>query len=186
MNQILDLSAIRFLVVEGNPNMRAIIESILRVLGARKIKTAEDAAEALSILKIYNADIITSEWMMEPLDGIEFTQMIRNAKNSPNPLVPIIMLSGHSEQVRIAEARDSGVTEFVAKPISPEVLYRRIAEIILNPRQFVRNKAFFGPDRRRRLSEKYASKLRRKTDKEALSEHIVLDDNGENVKTIQA
>jgi DNA-binding response OmpR family regulator len=74
---------------------------------------------------------------------------VRTAKDSPNPYVPIIMLSGFTEHRRITEARDAGINEFLAKPISAKSIYQRVATIIDNPRPFIRAKNFFGPDRRR-------------------------------------
>ncbi len=60
--------------------------------------------------------------------------------------------------------RDAGVNEFIAKPVSGDSLYRRIVEIIVNPRPFVRTEDFVGPDRRRRSSPDHELK-RRRTDK---------------------
>jgi hypothetical protein len=47
-------------------------------------------------------------------------------------------------------ARDAGITEFLAKPVSATLIYRRIAAMVENPRDFVETSSFFGPDRRRR------------------------------------
>jgi DNA-binding NtrC family response regulator len=63
-----------------------------------------------------------------------------------NPYVPIIMLTGHSEKKRVIPARDAGVTEFLAKPISAKALYQRILNIVANPRPFIKSKSYFGPD----------------------------------------
>jgi DNA-binding response OmpR family regulator len=78
---------------------------------------------------------------------------VRTAKDSPNPFVPIIMLTGHTEAYRVMRARDVGVTEFLAKPVSAQTLYRRLVSIVENPRQFVRAAGFSGPERRRRKGE---------------------------------
>ncbi len=161
---IFNLSALRFLVVEDDLFMCSITSSILRSLGARNIKEAEDAAEAFVILDSYNADIIITDWTMTPLDGIEFTDMIRNGENSPNPMVPIIMAAAYSDVAQVMEARDAGITEYVTKPMSPRSLYLRIAEVIEHPRQFVRTDSFFGPDRRRHRDDGTGPR-RRKTDK---------------------
>ena len=48
------------------------------------------------------------------------------------------------------EARDSGVTEIIAKPVSLRSLYSRIVAVIERPRPFIRTPDYFGPDRRRR------------------------------------
>jgi two-component system, chemotaxis family, chemotaxis protein CheY len=59
-------------------------------------------------------------------------------------------------------ARDAGVTEFMAKPISANALYQRILNIVANPRPFIKTKTYFGPDRRRTVNPNYAGPERRK------------------------
>lgn len=104
---------------------------------------------------------------MEPLDGLEFTRLIRTDKNSPNPMVPIILLTGHTEMSRVVEARDTGINEFLAKPISARGLYSRICMIIEDPRAFVRTDNYFGPDRRHQSNSGFGGVERRKADAEA-------------------
>ena len=95
------------------------------------------------------------------IDGIELTQMIRQPNGSGNPFVPIILLTGHCDKRRVMTARDAGVTEFLAKPISAKALYQRILNIVVSPRPFVRTKIYFGPDRRRNTSNAYIGPERR-------------------------
>jgi DNA-binding response OmpR family regulator len=99
---------------------------------------------------------------MPIFDGIELTQMIRQPGANANPFVPIIMLTGHSEKRRVTAARDAGVTEFLAKPLSAKALYERIVSVVINPRPFVRTKTYFGPDRRRNANASYAGPERRR------------------------
>src|SRR5205814_7236960 len=92
---------------------------------------------------------VITDWAMPIFDGLELTQMIRQPGANNNPYVPIIMLTGHSEKKRVIAARDAGVTEFLAKPISAKGLYQRILNVVANPRPFIRTRTYFGPDRRR-------------------------------------
>ena len=71
------------------------------------------------------------------------------------------MLTGHSEKRRVTVARDAGVTEFLAKPISAKGLYQRILNVVANPRPFIKTKTYFGPDRRRNTSNAYIGPERR-------------------------
>jgi DNA-binding response OmpR family regulator len=89
---------------------------------------------------------------------------VRNDEHSPNPFVPIIMITGHTEKYRVEAARDAGVTEFLAKPITAQNLFARIAEIVERPRAFVRCDNYFGPDRRRHAQDDYAGPWRRQDD----------------------
>ncbi len=133
--------------------MRALVRDILFTFGISNIQTASDGSKAYAEMRHFPADIVITDWVMEPLDGIDFTRMIRTAPDSPNPFVPIIMLTSHSSLDRVIEARDIGVTEFLAKPVTAKGLYSRIASVIENPRQFVRASEYFGPDRRRTVKD---------------------------------
>jgi DNA-binding response OmpR family regulator len=88
--------------------------------------------------------------------------MIRQPGANANPYVPIIMLTGHSEKKRVVSARDAGITEFLAKPISAKALYERILNVVANPRPFIKTKSYFGPDRRRNSNPNYVGPERRK------------------------
>ncbi len=95
------------------------------------------------------------------MDGLEFVRLVRTDTESPNPFVPVIMLTAHTEAKRVVEARDAGVTEFLAKPISAHQLYSRILAVIERPRPFIRAKAYVGPERRRRQDPKRKGPERR-------------------------
>ena len=158
----LDLSTLRFLVVEDNTHMRRIIRMLLTGYGARDVLEAEDGAGGLEAFQANSPDIVITDWVMPIIDGMELTRMLRSTESSSNPYVAIIMLTGHSEKKRVVEARDAGVTEFLCKPISARALYLRIANTIVNPRPFIQTRSYFGPDRRRFDNPSYQGEERRK------------------------
>ncbi len=143
------LKNINVLVIDDNKHMSFLISEILRALGVMKICEQNDAARAYEELKHFSADVIIVDQHMEPLSGVDFVRLVRTANTTPNPYVPIIMLTGFTEMRRVTEARDAGITEFLAKPVSAKTIYQRLASLIDNPRPFVRTKSYFGPDRRR-------------------------------------
>ena len=159
-----NLERLNFLVVDDNRHIRSLVRSLLRVLGARHIEEATDGADAYARLGTYAADVIICNWQMSPMDGLEFVRLLRTDTDSPNPFVPVIMLTAHTEAKRVVEARDAGVTEFLGKPISAHQLYSRIRAIIKHPRPFVRAKSYVGPDRRRRQDPDFKEPERRTQD----------------------
>jgi len=162
--KMLDLSAFRILVLDDNANIRSIVKMILRAMGIKDVRDTADGRKALNYLETTNIDIIITDWMMDGMDGAEFVSRVRGHKIRSKSMTPIIMLSGFTETSRVARARNMGVTEFLAKPVSPVELYLRIVEIVRRPRQFVRTETFFGPDRHRKLIPDYAGPLRRDGD----------------------
>ncbi len=157
----IDFNKLRFLVCDDNPHMRRILRTLLHSFGAREVYEADNGATALEMYCHSVPDILICDWAMPIFDGLELTQMIRQPEGSGNPFAPIIMLTGHSEKRRVMVARDAGVTEFLAKPISAKGLYQRILSVVAHPRPFIRTKNYFGPDRRRNPNQTYIGPERR-------------------------
>jgi len=146
---------LKALIVEDNVHMRTLLKSLLTALGIKHAYEANNGADAFVIMRDKSPDLVLTDLSMKPVDGIAFTREVRTAHDSPNPYVPIIMITGHTERRKVEAARDAGVTEFLAKPITAQGLILRIAEIVERPRAFVRCDGYFGPDRRRRKDENF-------------------------------
>ncbi len=155
------LEQLHVLVVEDAVHMQTLIKAILHGLGVGEVSLASDGAEGLQILRTRPVDIVFCDIKMDVLDGLEMVRMIRTAKDSPNPHVPIIMLTGRTTMADVVASRNAGATEFLAKPVTAEAIYSRIAYVIEHPRQFVKTKDYCGPDRRRRINEMYFGEERR-------------------------
>lgn len=160
---------VRVLVIEDNQPMLEICRTLLLTFGIGEVLTAKNGDEGFKIACRENPDVIIADWMMEPTDGISMTRRIRNDIASPNHYVPIILMTGFSEKKRVVQARDAGVTEFLVKPFTARDLYKRIAQIIERPRQFVRSEEFFGPDRRRKADPVYKGPYKRDSDIAAMA-----------------
>lgn len=145
--------------------MLELTKSILQTFGVGTVETAINGEDGFRKFCSTNPDLVIVDWMMDPVDGISMSRLIRNDPRSPNQYVPIILMTGFSEKRRVFSARDAGITEFLVKPFNARSLYRRVAQAIEKPRQFVRAESFFGPDRRRKSADTYNGPLRRKSDK---------------------
>lgn len=159
-----DYGQLKVLVVDDNQHMRQIMKTVLKGIGIDDPREARDGAEALSVLKNYPADMVLVDYSMAPLDGLDFTRLIRTSSDTSNPYIAVIMVTGHSERSRVTAARDAGITEFVAKPLTARSLLARMEAAVVRPRPFVRCRNYMGPDRRRRREQAYAGPYRRDAD----------------------
>lgn len=158
------LDDIKVLVVDDMAPMLSLTRSILTTFGLSQIFTAPNGQEAFDLVVKHDPDFIITDWIMEPMDGLQLTQKIRTDPKSPNPYVPIIMMTGFSSKIRVENARDNGITEFLVKPFTAQDLYARVFQIIEKPRKFVDTGQFFGPDRRRKSGKGYEGPRRRDDD----------------------
>lgn len=170
------LSDLHVLIVDDNEQMRFLLRCLLRAGGVIRISEAQTAAEAFDILRGAPVSLVLVDWRMQPINGLDFTHMLRSRSDSPNPYLPILMLTAHTEASRVAAARDAGVTGFVKKPVSARILFERMTTALTDVRDFVRTGDFFGPDRRRMQDPRYCGPFRRTEDRGRVHDTIDIDD----------
>ena len=153
------------LIVEDTMPLRRLLLSVLTTLGIGTIHTAQDGERGFQSFCQNNPDIVVTDWLMSPMNGLELISKIRKDPASPNKMVPIILMTGYGAMPRVEQARDEGMTEFLVKPFSATELAKRIAYVINKPRDFVDSARYFGPDRRRRDDSHYKGPPRRERDK---------------------
>ena len=144
------LKSVHVLIVDDQEFICSLLRHILGVLGCTHFTEVHDGISAWEVIQDNPPDLLIVDWEMQPMDGIELVKKVRNDPHSPDRFMPIVMLTAHSERPRIIAARDSGVNEYVMKPISAKILFSRLNSLIEHPRRFVRTGDYFGPDRRRK------------------------------------
>jgi CheY-like chemotaxis protein len=152
---------ITVLVVETSESMFSLTKNVLATFGVNQIYSAYSAKEGFRSFCRLKPDLVITDWLEESSNGLDLTKMIRTDPASPNPFVPIILMTGYSQKRRVMMARDSGITEFIVKPFTARTLYQRIELLIEKPRMFVKFNTYFGPDRRRKRDGEYAGPERR-------------------------
>jgi CheY-like chemotaxis protein len=148
MNIDVDLSQIIALIVDDSRYARSFIKTALQSFGIRKILEAGDGPSGLEILSRETVHLVVVDHDMAPMDGIDFTRYVRAGDMTAGDDVAIIMMSSETATEVVFQARSAGVNEFLVKPMATDALYRRIRNVLLNPKAFVRTPGFRGPDRR--------------------------------------
>lgn len=144
-----DITKLNILVLEKHVLVRKLLTEVFVEFGVPNVQSTPDPDVAWKMFSDFPTDIVLSDWT-HGIDGMAFLRKVRRSKDTPNPFVPIIVVTANTEIHHVCEARDTGMTEFLAKPVSARLLYTRIVSILEYNRPFVRASQFFGPDRRRR------------------------------------
>ncbi|MBT3550022.1 MAG: response regulator [Rhodospirillaceae bacterium] len=144
-----NLENLEVVYAEQFQHIRSMVRSVLAELGVRKIRDTSSLEEAHDMIIDHPPDFVITDWGPE-FDALKLVDWVRKGSDSPNRFTPIIVTSAFTERENVGLARDHGITEFIAKPLAPNTLYRRICMLIANARPFVECKVYFGPDRRRR------------------------------------
>ena len=118
----------RILVVDDFATMRKVIRNLLRQIGYQEVIEAEDGVSALRELRSQKIDFIISDWNMPNMSGIDFLRAVR--ADSKLSSIPFLMVTAESLKDNVVEAVKAGVSNYIVKPFTAEVLNEKIEKII--------------------------------------------------------
>lgn len=149
-------AGLKVLLVEDSGEMRRMLVALLEAMGIGEVICAPNGHAGLKLFAECAPDIVITDGAMQPMDGYEMTRAIRAMRapdNAPGQGtdIPVLMLSGQMGPEIVARARDEGVTDYIVKPVTPELLYERLVEAVTRPMHVVETANYRGPSPTRRL-----------------------------------
>ncbi|MFA6149077.1 MAG: chemotaxis response regulator CheY [bacterium] len=123
---MLDYKA-KILVVDDFLTMRRIVRNLLKQLGYENVVEAEDGEQAFVKLKGGGFGFVISDWNMPVLDGLGLIGKVRSDPELKD--LPFLMVTAEAEKAKVIEAIRAGVSNYVVKPFTAEVLREKIEKI---------------------------------------------------------
>lgn len=119
---------LKILVVDDFATMRKVIRNLLKQSGYEDIVEAEDGVVALRVLKAQKIDLVISDWNMPNMTGLELLKAVR--ADADLGKIPFLMVTAEALQDNVVEAVKAGVSNYIVKPFTAEVLNEKIVKII--------------------------------------------------------
>ncbi|MFI6601920.1 response regulator transcription factor [Nonomuraea sp. NPDC050536] len=116
----------RVLVVDDEPNIRALLSQTLRLVSF-EVKTAETGAEAIAAARDFAPDLVVLDVMLEDFDGFEVARRLGER-------VPVLFLTARDAIEDRVRGLTLGADDYVAKPFSLEEVVLRIRAILRRSR----------------------------------------------------
>ena len=120
------LEDLKVLVVADSHSVRQALKRFLLEMPVETVETAMDGADAIAKLRAFPADLAICDLHLVPLDSIGFTRRLRSADDSPNPKLPVLMLTADATAAQLRSALGAGANDFMFKPIRLDELRRKI------------------------------------------------------------
>ena len=116
---------VRILVVDDDKNTRRLLKAVLEAENYT-VLTAAGANEALEIMDREYVDLIVLDVMMPNMNGYEFTETLRDGKNT----LPILMISAKQLPEDKKKGFLAGTDDYMTKPIDEEEMLLRIRALL--------------------------------------------------------
>ncbi|GAB3663191.1 response regulator [Ramlibacter alkalitolerans] len=107
----------KLLVVDDDPVVGASFKRVLSGKGYLVV-AAENGQQALDRLKAEKFDAVFTDLRMPGMDGLQVAERVRAAQ----PWTPVVIVTGYGSPASEARALACGVSEFLHKPLSPEMI----------------------------------------------------------------
>ena len=115
----------RILVVDDDRTFRLSTAQLLRQDG-HDVEVAADAAEAADVLRSGSFDLVLLDMRMPGMDGLTAVEVLRKRGLQ----APILMISGFGTIDTAVESLHRGADHFLSKPVDPDVLSAKVAELL--------------------------------------------------------
>ncbi len=120
----------KILIAEDNTTMASALRHLLRHLGFDDVTGTDDGGEAIRLLSENQFDLVIVDWSLPSLSGVGITQWMR--KQDSYRTTPVIMVTARDQAEDVLIAVESGVNEYVLKPLDKEVLRAKINKVVHN------------------------------------------------------
>jgi DNA-binding response OmpR family regulator len=128
------LAGARVLIVEDDQDCRELICTFLERAGAKVLGVDSVAAAMDSVYRSFDPDVVLTDYSMPVANGLELIRQFRKAPSSRAIAVPILVISGHTEENWRARSLAAGAADLLTKPFDPAVLVTRIAAAVASGR----------------------------------------------------
>jgi two-component system chemotaxis response regulator CheY len=115
------------LVVDDASAMRRIVRGLLKELGFKNIREADNGQSALDELKRRKADLVVSDWNMPEMSGIDLLRAIRSDEALKS--IPVLMVTAEAKKENILAAIQAGVNNYIVKPFNAQTLQEKLTKI---------------------------------------------------------
>lgn len=127
------------LIIDDFPMIRSILANMLKDLGYSQVAEAEDGQTAWSMITKAHAagrpyGAILVDWNMPRMSGIELIERCRSMDEYRN--LPLIVVTAEREKESVLRALKAGATDYITKPITPEILGRKLEAALTKASHF--------------------------------------------------
>ncbi len=117
----------RIMYVDDEPDIRAIVEMALEMVGGFSVTLCNSGQEALERVQEAGPELVLLDVMMPEMDGPQTLAALRRMPAAA--ALPVVFMTAKVQPAEVARLRGLGAADVIAKPFDPLALSDQVREI---------------------------------------------------------
>lgn len=131
----LSLEDLDIVAIDDSKAMQGIYRSIFSSIRTKRARVYGDPERAMNAMLLEPPNVLLLDWRMESTSGAKLLRTLRLKQMDPLCFLPVIVISAYGTQTVVELAYRLGANNFLLKPISPEILIKRLQWIASDSRE---------------------------------------------------
>jgi len=136
------------LIIDDDESTRFLLKRIFKRRFTCAVIEAENGEIGLKALQEFLPDLVLLDLTMPVMDGVETLRIIRASTIFKN--IPVLVITALNEKNLVGSLADKGISDYILKPIDPELAFKRIQNtinrIIVNTNKSDKKENFYSKD----------------------------------------
>jgi two-component system phosphate regulon response regulator PhoB len=130
-------SALDIVVIEDSKPMQGILRTVFHALHVRRIRFYDDFKIAVEAMVREAPNLIILDWRIGRTTGYRFLRTLRKRTMGSLGVVPVLVITAHATATMLDRAMSAGAHAVLVKPLSPNLIYKRIEWLVGDRRRMV-------------------------------------------------
>lgn len=130
----LNLDSLDIVIVDDSRTVLTMIRSMISSLKVARVRTFDRGDLALQAMLHEPPNVILTDLVMNPMSGTQLLHLVRQKTMVPLCFVPVIVVTAHATQKRVAQLFQAGAHHVLAKPLSATILQQRLVSLLKDDR----------------------------------------------------
>ena len=115
------------LIIDPHDVITKAMSGMLAEIGWTKLETVSNAVDALEQLRKNAYALVLTDWVMEPMDGLEFLRLLR--ADAALAATPVMIVTADPNPAHFIAAKEAGANAYALAPFSTDVLAAKLDRI---------------------------------------------------------
>jgi len=130
----LGIESLDIVIVDDSKMVLTMIRSMIASLKVARVRTYDRGDLALQAIMHEPPNVILTDLAMSPMSGMQLLRLVRQKAMEPLCYIPVVVITAHATQARVAQLFEAGAHHVLAKPLSSSVLQQRLKSLCADRR----------------------------------------------------